>query len=195
MNAGLIVVGASAGGLAALTRLCKALSGRLAWPMAVVQHIGHGGERFLATRLSRTGLPAVVARSFTPLLAGRVHVAPSGYHLLVEDRQTLALSLEGPVHHCRPAIDPLLCSAARVFGSQVVAVILTGANDDGAQGCACVRRAGGRVLVQDPETAEIPTMPASALAACPDAVTGDIEQLAQYLATEITPCPLMPSGT
>lgn len=196
MNAGLIAIGASAGGLPVLTRLCAGLAGRLCWPVALVQHLGEGGDRFLAQYLSRHGgLPAVVAESFMPLLAGRVHVAPAGYHLLVEDRDTLALSLEAPVHFCRPAIDPLFMSAARVFGADLLAVVLTGANADGAAGCVRVRVCGGQVLVQAPASAEVPTMPEAALRVCPEATVGELDILIDAILRRITPCPMPISGT
>lgn len=196
MNPGLIVMGASAGGLPVLTRLCAGLAGRLCWPLALVQHLGAGGDRFLAQHLGRhSGLPAVVAESFMPLLAGRVHVAPAGYHLLVEDRDTLALSLEAPVHFCRPAIDPLFMSAARVFGPDLLAVVLTGANADGAAGCARVRAAGGQVLVQTPASAEVATMPEAALRACPQATVGEPDALIDMILRRTTPCPMPISGT
>lgn len=188
MNPGLIVMGASAGGLAVLTRLCAALAPRLRWSVALVQHVRPGGDRFLARHLGRySGLPAVVAESFMPLRAGRVHVAPAGYHLLVEDRDTLALSMEPPVHHCRPAIDPLFTSAARVFGSDLLALVLSGANGDGAAGCARVHAGGGCVLVQAPACAEVRVMPAAALRACPQAIVGEPEALIAEISRRMRP--------
>lgn len=196
MNPNLIVIGASAGGLPVLTQLCIALAGHLRWPLALVQHLSQGGDQFLAQYLSRhSGLPAVVAENFMPLLAGRVHVAPVGYHLLVEDRDTLAVSLEAPVHYCRPAIDPLFMSAARVFGTDLVALVLTGANADGAAGCARVHDCGGQVLVQSPATAAVPTMPAAALTACPEAIVGESNTLIEEILKRMALCPIPTSGT
>lgn len=180
--AGIVVIGASAGGLPVITQLARAL-GRIPWPLALVQHLSTGGETFLAQHLARqAGVAAQVAESFQPWRAGCWHVAPAGYHLLVEDRQRLALSLEAPLHYCRPAIDPLFQSAARVFGARTVAVVLTGANADGAAGCARVHAEGGAVLVQDPTRAEVPAMPGAALAAVPTAaVFADMTELAHAI--------------
>ncbi len=170
---GIVVVGASAGGLPVITELAKAL-GDCPWPVAVVQHLGRGGGAFLARHLAHhAAVATLLARSMQPLQPNCWHIAPDGYHLLVEDRATLALSVDAPVHYCRPAIDPLLMSAARVFGAQTIAVILTGANADGAAGCARVHAAGGSVLVQNPACAEVATMPAAALARCPEASVAD----------------------
>lgn len=192
----LVVVGASAGGLPVLTALARAL-GTCPWPVAVVQHLAPGGDGFLAEHLHRhAGVAAVVAGSFQPLQAGCWHVAPAGYHLLVEDRQTLALSLEAPLHYCRPAIDLLFVSAARVFGSATVAVVLTGANGDGAAGCARVCAEGGTVLVQDPACAEVPTMPQAALAASPTArAFANMNDLSAAILRSTRPCRIPISGT
>lgn len=98
------------------------------------------------------------------LVPGRVYVAPADYHLLVEPGG-FALSTDERVQHSRPSIDVALESAADAYGAAVVGVILTGANADGAQGLARVKRRGGVAVVQDPADAERGTMPAAALAA------------------------------
>jgi two-component system chemotaxis response regulator CheB len=192
---GIVVVGASAGGLPVLTELARAL-GPCPWPVALVQHLAPGGDVFLAEHLRRhANVAAVVAQSFQPLQAGCWHVAPSSYHLLVEDRHTLALALDAPVHYCRPAIDPLFLSAVRVFGAATVAVVLTGANADGAAGCARIAAEGGTVLVQDPAQAEVSAMPAAALAACPKAeVFVNMLELSQAIRRRMT-CSTPTSGT
>jgi two-component system chemotaxis response regulator CheB len=114
-----------------------------------------------------------------PLKPRHVYLAASDYHLLVE-RGSLALSLEGRVQFSRPSIDVLFETAADAYGPEVVAVVLTGANDDGARGAARVRQAGGVVIVEDPASAERPEMPRAALAAVPDAI---VVQLAEVGAT------------
>lgn len=193
--AGLVVIGASAGGLPVLTELAGAL-GSCPWPVVLVQHLAPGGDTFLAEHLHRqAGVLTVVAESFQLLRAGIWHVAPAGYHLLVENRHCLALSLEAPVHFCRPAIDPLFLSAARVFGAHTVAVVLTGANADGASGCARVWAEGGTVLLQDPACAAVGAMPAAALAACPAAgVFSGMNELSKAILRRTTLCPLPTSG-
>jgi two-component system, chemotaxis family, protein-glutamate methylesterase/glutaminase len=105
-------------------------------------------------------LPVEEAEDKAPLVPGKVHVAPPDYHLLVE-RGWLALSTEDAVKHSRPSIDVMLESAAASYGDRLVAVVLTGASDDGTDGSRAVHRHGGKVIVQDPATAEQPTMPRS----------------------------------
>lgn len=118
------------------------------------------------------------------IASGTVYVAPADYHLLVEKTGILSLSIDDPVSFARPAIDVLFESAADAYGDRLVAVILTGANRDGAEGVRAVHAAGGRVLVQSPTSAESPIMPESALAACPEAwamsVSGIAESLVSY---------------
>ncbi len=109
-------------------------------------------------------LPVSEAEDKTPLTPGTVWIAPPDYHLMVEDRDTMSLSLDEPVLFSRPAIDPLFESAAAVFADRVLAILLTGASNDGSEGVAAIRAGGGQAWVQQPEEASSPMMPASALA-------------------------------
>ena len=97
-----------------------------------------------------------------PIAAPGVYLAPPDYHLLLEPGR-LALSTDEIVNFSRPSIDVLFESAADAYGEAVVAVLLTGANSDGARGLGRVRAAGGYAIVQDPATAESKEMPAAAV--------------------------------
>lgn len=108
--------------------------------------------------------PVEEAEDKTPLRPGTVYLAPPDYHLLVEPAW-LSLSTEDPVRYSRPSIDVLLESAAEAFGQRLVAVILTGASDDGTAGARAVHRRGGTVIVQDPKSAEQAVMPRSVIEA------------------------------
>lgn len=159
-----IAIGVSAGGFRALSALFAALPASLPQAIVVVQHRGADADDFLARHLDEiAAIPVCEATDKQPLKAGRAHVAPGGYHLLVEDDRTLSLSLEPPVNHSRPSIDVLFESAANVYGPALAAVVLTGASSDGARGLLEVARRGGLTIVQDPRTAESPFMPAAAL--------------------------------
>lgn len=160
-----VAIGASAGGVDALLQLLPHLHAGSPLVLVVV-HRGprQPGAASLALLLGRVcRLPVDEAWSGQPLAAGEVVLAPAGYHLLVDPGPVAALSADEPVLWSRPAIDPLLDSAARVFGPRLLAVVLTGASADGASGAAQVRRAGGRVWVQDPDEAVSPTMPRAVL--------------------------------
>lgn len=162
---GAVVIGASAGGIQALRVLLEGLTAAFEPPIVVVQHIPPDRPSALAELFGyRCVLPVVEADDKQPLRAGTVFFAPPDYHLLVEDRHTLALSIDEPVKFSRPSIDVLFESAAAAFGTQLLAILLTGASSDGSEGLVSVRRAGGKAWVQCPSEAAVPTMPESALA-------------------------------
>ncbi|UPG87650.1 chemotaxis protein CheB [Luteibacter aegosomatis] len=162
---GAVVIGASAGGIQALRVLLEGLPATFEPPIVVVQHIPPDRPSALAELFGyRCVLPVVEADDKQPLRPGTVFFAPPDYHLLVEDRQTLALSIDEPVKFSRPSIDVLFESAAAAFGTQLLAILLTGASSDGSEGLVSVRRAGGKAWVQCPSEAAVPTMPESALA-------------------------------
>lgn len=160
-----IVVGASSGGVAALRMLLAALPAGLPVPVMVVLHLPRDRPSQLAELFAQgCALAVAEAEDKVELRPGTVWIAPPDYHLLVEDRATLALSLDEPVMFSRPAIDPLFESAANVFGKRLLALLLTGASSDGTEGIAAVRAAGGVAWIQSPAEAVSSTMPASALA-------------------------------
>jgi two-component system chemotaxis response regulator CheB len=181
MSCDLIVIGASWGGLHAVGTVLAGLPAGFATPVVVVQHRHEGADQVLVELLARACPLAVVeVDDKAPLAAGTVYVAPAGYHVLVEPGH-LALSTEARVHFSRPSIDVALESAADAYGAGAVGVVLTGNNDDGAAGLAAVRRRGGVAIVQDPDTAERPVMPAAAReAANPQAVL-PLEEIAAEL--------------
>lgn len=165
MRQSLVIIGASLGGFDAISAVLRKLPVGFPWPVAIVQHrSAEDTADTLQVMLQRIcALPVREVEDKDPIVAGHVYVAPPDYHLLI-DRGAFALSTEARVSHARPSIDVLFDSAAAAFGSAVVAVVLTGANADGAVGVVKVKAAGGMVLVQDPATAESPTMPLAAIA-------------------------------
>lgn len=166
----LVVVGVSAGGVDLLTALLPALPADFPVPIAVVLHSGPGTTNGLASMLDHAGAISVTeAEDKRPLRPGRVYLAPGGYHLLVERERTCSLSIDPPVRFARPSVDVLFDSAAVAFGERVLAVVLSGASDDGASGARRIKAAGGTVIVQDPATAAAADMPRSAIErAAPD---------------------------
>ena len=116
-----------------------------------------------------------------PLLPGTIYFAPPDYHLLVESPQQLALSSEEPVLYSRPSIDVLFESAADVFGNELIGIVLTGANTDGALGLKAIHEAGGCTIVQHPKQALAEAMPMAAIQSCPEAQMMSLEEIASYL--------------
>lgn len=177
-----IVIGASAGGVQALSRILPALPADFAVPVLVVAHIPPRKENALVQLFAaKCALRVKEAEDKEMLAGGTVYFAPSDYHLMVEPGGSIALSSEEPVNHSRPAIDVLFETAADAFGPALAGVVLTGANHDGAQGLKAIGNAGGIAMVEDPETAEVSTMPAAALAACPSARAMSFDQIIHQL--------------
>lgn len=163
----LVVVGTSAGGLRALERVLGALPGDLGAPIVAVQHRSREDtDAYPAVVGATTTLVVAEAEDGEPLLPGHVYVGPADYHVLVEPGR-IALSTDEPVSRSRPSIDVLFESAADAYGPDVLAVLLTGAGSDGSRGLWRVKQAGGVAIVQDPDTAESPAMPAAGIAGAP----------------------------
>lgn len=160
-----VVIGASAGGLEALLLMLPKIPARGSVVFFVVVHIPRERPSPLAGLLAaRCAAGVVEAQDKQPVIAGTIYVAPPDYHLLIEDRSQIALSTDDAVHFSRPSIDVLFESAVDVYGSRMLGVVLSGANDDGSAGLARIRDAGGVTVIQDPASARFPAMPEAALA-------------------------------
>jgi two-component system chemotaxis response regulator CheB len=159
-----VVIGASAGGIEALTVLLPALARGLRPSIFVVLHLPRDRPSVLADIFARKCVvPVREAEDKEIVTPGTVYFAPNDYHLLVDQGPQLALSADDPVHHSRPSVDVLFESAADIYKDRLLAIILTGANEDGASGLAAVHDAGGLTIVQRPDTALAPLMALSAL--------------------------------
>jgi two-component system chemotaxis response regulator CheB len=165
----LVVIGASWGGLHAVSTILAGLPKSFDTPVAIVQHRAKESDGLLVGLLqSTTSLQVCDVEDKEPIRAGHVYIAPPDYHLLVDDGH-FSLSLDAAVRYSRPSIDVAFASAAESCGAAAVGVLLTGANDDGARGLRRMVDRGGRALVQDPATAEVRTMPEAGLRALADA--------------------------
>jgi two-component system chemotaxis response regulator CheB len=159
----IVVVGASLGGVEALQILARDLDGDLPAAVFVVLHMGSDYKSGLAGILDRAGpLPAVEARDGDPIRRGVIYLSKPDFHLRLEHERIRVVG--GPKeNYCRPAVDPLFRSAAAVYGSRVIGVVLTGLLRDGAAGLREVKHQGGVAVVQDPDDAVCPSMPQAAL--------------------------------
>lgn len=158
-----IVVGCSQGGFNALRVLLAGLNAQLTQAVLICCHTAGDVTLLCELLASHSMLPVSEACERQPVSGGAVHVAPGGYHLLVEHDRHFSLSVDDVVRHSRPSIDVLFSSAADVYQSALIGVVLTGANPDGAEGLARIRERGGVAVVQAPASCESPIMPRAAL--------------------------------
>ena len=159
-----IVIGGSAGALDALLAIVPALPEQVSCPIVIVLHLPPAQPNLVPEILSRVCALAVhEAQDKMPLCNQTIYVAAPNYHLLIERNRSLSLSIDEPVHHSRPAIDVLFESAADAYGPAVAGLVLSGANQDGAEGLCQIRQAGGVAIVQAPATASSPMMPETAM--------------------------------
>lgn len=190
-----VVVGASAGGLYALRTLVSGLPADFATPVVIVQHRAKESELLCELLQECTQVPVQEVVDKMDLGPG-VFVGPPDYHLLVDDG-AFSLTTDEPVRFSRPSIDVMFESAVDTFGMDVVGVVLTGANADGARGLRRIADAGGHAIVQDPETAEVRVMPRAALKAVPDACVLPMEEIAGHLVEihgrRVPPCGPVPA--
>jgi two-component system, chemotaxis family, protein-glutamate methylesterase/glutaminase len=179
---GLIVVGASWGGLHAVGRLLETLPAELDVPIAIAQHRGPDPRATsLAELLEKSAArPVRDATDKEPVERGVVYLAPPDYHLLVEPGR-FSLSTDARVNFARPSVDVLFQTAADAYGPTAIGIILTGANEDGAAGLARIKEAGGVAIVQDPRTAERAQMPEAALEATSADVVLPLDEMAPFL--------------
>ncbi|MFI5915184.1 chemotaxis protein CheB [Dactylosporangium sp. NPDC051541] len=191
-----VVIGASAGGVETLRRLVADLPAGLPASVLIAVHTPESPVARLPEILGRTGwLPAAYAVSGQRLTPGLLTVAPPRRHLVVTAGDVLRLHRGPELRRARPAIDPLLLSAARTCGPRVVAVVLSGLLRDGAEGAAAVAAAGGCVLVQDPADARYPDMPEAVVTRVPGAALWPAAKLGAAIADLVGPIGSSGPGT
>ena len=159
----IVAVGSSTGGPNALAAVIESLPGDIGVPIVVTQHMPPVFTAFLADRLdARSALTVCEATSGMILEANTVYIAPGDHHMVFK-RRALGVEIQttkdAAVNYCRPSVDVMLTSVAKVFGGNVLAVILTGMGADGRVGCAALRARGAHILVQDEATSVVWGMP------------------------------------
>lgn len=159
-----LMIGGSAGSLEVLFRLLPLLRPDLPFPVALVLHRRNSSDSSLAELLgSKTLNPTQEVEDKEPITPGTIYLAPADYHLLIEQDRTFSLDYSEKINFSRPSIDVSFESAAEIYGPGLVGILLSGANEDGTGGLMAVKRAGGRAVVQSPDTAQMPFMPHYAL--------------------------------
>ncbi|MBF0288685.1 MAG: chemotaxis protein CheB [SAR324 cluster bacterium] len=179
---GMVVVGCSSGGLGALKEVLFPLPSSFPLPIIIVQHLHPEGESYLASYLDgHCQLSVKEAEDKEKIDPGFVYTAPPNYHVLIEKERTLSLSVDAPVVYSRPSIDVLFESVPPFMAKHTIAILLTGANNDGTKGMLYIHRHGGLTIVQNPENAESSLMPQSAINAVQVDHLLDLEEMAPLL--------------
>lgn len=161
-----VVIGGSLGAVQALRELLPQLPADYRLPVIIVLHqYRHNGEGLGRLLAEYCALGVSMIEDKAPIRPGEVYVAPANYHVLIESARSFALSIEPPVNFARPAIDVMFESAADVYGSRLVGVLLSGASADGAFGLRCIKERGGATFCQAPSASAEGTMPRAGCAA------------------------------
>ncbi|MFL5743179.1 MAG: chemotaxis protein CheB [Niastella sp.] len=177
-----IVIGASAGGLYVMIRILQLLPVSFNKPVIVVQHRSRDERSLLEEVLQQKCEVKIKQADEKELIQpGTVYFAPPDYHLLIENDRSFSLSFDAPVNYSRPSIDVLFETAADVYKESLVAIILTGANKDGANGIKKIASLGGTTIAQAPETADYPEMPKAAISTGYVQHVLDPEAIGQFL--------------
>ncbi|MDP8209555.1 MAG: chemotaxis protein CheB [Candidatus Stygibacter australis] len=159
-----IVIGVSAGGMKALIKIFSFLPADFSLPILVTQHLAPSEDSYLANLLNKISqLSVKEAIDKEKIKPGIIYLAPPNYHLLVERKKTISLSIDEKVNYSRPSIDVLFESAANAWGDKLIGIILTGSNSDGTMGMKKIKESGGFTIAEEPSTAEFSVMPKSAI--------------------------------
>ncbi|MCI5132326.1 MAG: chemotaxis protein CheB [Candidatus Electrothrix sp. EH2] len=190
-----VVIGTSAGGIEASVYIFGRLPAQFPLPIFLVQHL-HKDQDNSLVRLYKncTQLKVEEAEEKERVLPGHLYIAPPDYHILLERDETLSLSVDEKVNYSRPSIDVLFESAADVYGPELIGVLMTGANHDGAHGLQKIKKYGGLTVIEDPATAKFPEMPKSALACTEADYILPLEELADCLLALAEDCSAGPAG-
>ena len=160
----IIAIGGSAGSLEVVFKIVAALPGNTATILVLILHRKTTADTLLEQLLSsRTSLPVKEVEDKEPLQRGTIYIAPPDYHLLVEDETMFTLDGSEKVQYSRPSIDVSFESIAQCFGTDVLGILLSGANADGAAGLAVIKSLGGYTIAQSPSSAEVGFMPQQAI--------------------------------
>jgi two-component system chemotaxis response regulator CheB len=160
----LLIIGGSAGSLNVALSIIPTLTKQMNVSVIIIFHRKNTEDTGLLEMMAhRTSYTVREAGDKDELIPGVIYLAPPDYHVLVERDKTITLDDSEKVNYSRPSIDVTMQSAADVYGERLMCVLLSGANADGAKGMVDAKKQGACIVVQDPETAEVPFMPQSAL--------------------------------
>lgn len=159
-----VIIGGSAGSLNALMQILPDIAVLNSFALVIVLHRRGTDDMTLEELIKiKTEVPVKIVQDKEPILPGFLYVAPSNYHLLFEKNETISLDTSEKVNYSRPSIDVSFESAAEIYGDSLVGILLSGSNSDGTEGLKMIQKAGGIIIVQDPDSADMPFMPSNAI--------------------------------
>ncbi|HEY5464374.1 MAG TPA: chemotaxis protein CheB [Hanamia sp.] len=181
-NCDAFIIGGSAGSLDVLLKVLPSINSAISFPIIIVLHRKPGADQLLTDLLSsKTKLLVKEIEEKEKINDASIYIAPSDYHLLIENNQTFSLDNSEKINYSRPSIDVTFQSAAEVYTDKLVCLLLSGSNDDGIEGLKKVKENGGKVIIQNPRSAVVSYMPAQAeLKVNIDAIL-EIEEMADYI--------------
>jgi len=164
INRRVVIIGGSAGSLNALLLILPELPVFKSFALVIVLHRRGTDDLTLESLIQlKSVAPVKIIEDKVEITNGFIYVAPSNYHLLFEKDNIFALDTSEKVNYSRPSIDVSFESAAEVYGTNLIGILLSGSNTDGTEGLKAIQKAGGIVVIQDPKSAEMPFMPSNAL--------------------------------
>ncbi|PXY43540.1 chemotaxis protein CheB [Flavobacterium hydrophilum] len=177
-----VIIGGSAGSLNVLMQILPQLPAIKSFAIVIVVHRKSTDEQTFEELIElKSAVKVKQVEDKVPLLPGFIYVAPSNYHLLFEKNNTLSLDTSEKVNYSRPSIDVSFESAAEVYKNQLVGILLSGSNADGTNGLKVIQNEGGTVIVQNPESADMPFMPNNAIQnMIPDYIL-NIQEILQFI--------------
>jgi two-component system chemotaxis response regulator CheB len=160
-----IIIGGSAGSFQIIVAILSSLPKTFQIPIILCFHrLRDERHGFVEALTPHSALPIIEPLDKTPIENGTIYLAPANYHLYIEKNKQFSLSVEEPENHSRPSIDLSFFSASKIYGSSLLGIVLSGANNDGAKGAKSIKEQGGFIIVQDPEEAEVKIMPRTTIA-------------------------------
>lgn len=179
----IITIGGSAGSLPVVLTILQNLSPGFIIPVVIVLHRlkNTPSEMDKIVSITRSDLRLHEPDDKQPVEQGTIYIAPANYHLLVETDRSFGLDYSEPVQYSRPSIDVTFESIAAVYGKDAIAILLSGANNDGMEGISRIIEKGGTGIVQDPLTSEYPVMPSAAIRKNPSALVMQPLDIVNYL--------------
>lgn len=178
----LALIGGSAGSVNVLLKIIPSLRADLDLPLVIILHRKAGNDSLLTELIAaRTSLRVKELEEKESLKPGTIYIAPPSYHTLIENDESFSLDASEKVNFSRPAIDVTFESAAAVYGKNLFALLLSGANSDGTLGFIEIKEHGGLVAVQDPETAVVSFMPHHAKEHAEVEISLKIEEIAPFI--------------